>query len=153
VSSAPFSPIAYADGYLPLEDYGLIGDGATAALVGRDGAISWLCVPRFDSAPLFCAILDTARGGAFAVAPEDLAESRQFYEPDSGVLVTEMRGRSGMVRVTDALTLRSGADLAEDTPAARGELLRSVEVVGGPVRLGVAVEPGAALRSRGEGTA
>jgi hypothetical protein len=104
-----FAPLCPIDGYLPLEDYGLIGDGTTAALVGRDGAIRWLCVPRFDASPLFCGVLDAARGGAFTVAPEDLVESRQFYEPDTGVLVTEMRGRSGVLRLTDALTLRSGA--------------------------------------------
>ncbi len=51
------------------------------------------------------------------------------------MLSTASRGRSGMVRLTDALTLRSGADLVEDAPAARGELLRSVNVLGGPVRL------------------
>ncbi len=83
---ASFSPLRRIDGYLPLEDHGLTGDGMTAALVGRDGAVSWLCVPRFDSPPLFCAILDAARGGAFTVEPEDRVESRQFYEPDSGVL-------------------------------------------------------------------
>ncbi len=151
--AVPFSPLQPVDGYLPLEDYGLIGDGATAALVGRDGAVSWLCVPRFDSPPLFCAILDTAWGGAFTVAPEDLVESRQFYEPDSGVLVTEMRGRSGLVRVTDALTLRSGADLREDAPAARGELLRSVSVLQGRVRLRVEVDPrgGASAERRSDG--
>lgn len=134
-------PLHRRDGYLPIEDHGLIGDGTTAALVGRDGAIAWLCVPRFDSPPLFCALLDTARGGAFIVAPEGLEASRQRYEGDSGVLVTELRAGAGLVRLTDALALRSGADLEEDAPAGRGELLRLVEVVQGPVRLRVAVEP------------
>jgi alpha,alpha-trehalase len=149
----PLSPLHPIDGYLPLEHYGLIGDGATAALVGRGGAVSWLCAPRFDSPPLFCGILDAARGGAFTVAPEDVVESRQFYEPDSGVLVTEMRGRSGLVRVTDALTLRSGADLREDAPAARGQLLRSVSVLQGRVRLRVEVDPrgGASAERRSDG--
>jgi alpha,alpha-trehalase len=136
-----FSPLQRVDGYLPLEDYGLIGDGATAALVGRDGALAWLCVPRFDSPPLFCRLLDSARGGAFTVAPADLVESRQVYEPDTGVLVTEMRGQSGMIRLTDALTFRSGADLTEDVPAGRGELLRVVRVLDGQVRLRIEVEP------------
>jgi hypothetical protein len=61
-----FRPLAYRDGYLPHEDLGLIGDGATAALVGRDGTIPWLCVPRSDSEPLFCALLDRHRGGQCA---------------------------------------------------------------------------------------
>jgi GH15 family glucan-1,4-alpha-glucosidase len=153
MDTAPFRPIRRTGGYLPLEDHGLIGDGSTSALVGRDGSISWLCVPRFDSPPLFCGLLDADRGGAFTVAPEDLTESRQFYEPDTGVLVTEMQGRSGLVRVTDALTFRSGADLTEDAPAARGELLRSVEVLGGPTRLRVEVRPrgGARAEKRGGG--
>ncbi len=136
-----FSAVRRVDGYLPIEDHGLIGDGRTAALVGRDGAISWLCVPRFDSPPLFCSLLDAARGGAFVVTLEDLVEARQVYEPDSGILVTEMRGRDSLVRLTDALTLRAGADLAEDVPADRGELLRHVRVLHGQARLWIEVEP------------
>jgi GH15 family glucan-1,4-alpha-glucosidase len=141
------------DGYLPIEDHGLIGDGTTAALVGRDGAITWLCLPRFDSPPVFCALLDTTRGGAFAVGLEGLEASRQRYEGDSGVLITELRAGRALVRLTDALTIRSGADLAEDTPAARGELLRLVEVVEGPVRLRIAIEPrgGVEAEPKGEG--
>src|SRR5215470_12765398 len=136
-----FKPVTYADGYLPIEDHGLIGDGATAALVGRDGAISWMCAPRFDSPPVFCRILDARRGGYFTLAPEGLIESRQYYEPDTAVLVTEMRGPAGLVRVTDALTLRQGADLTEDAAAGRCELLRVAEVVGGNARLRIEIEP------------
>jgi GH15 family glucan-1,4-alpha-glucosidase len=135
-----FFPLHPLDGYLPLEDYGLIGDGTTAALVGRDGAVSWLCVPRFDSPPLFCRILDATRGGAFTIAPEHLVASRQVYEPDSGVLITEMQSPSGLVQVIDALTFRSGADLTEGTPAGRAELLRVVHVLQGHVRLHINVE-------------
>lgn len=141
-----FTPLRRLEGYLPIEDHGLIGDGATAALVGRDGAVSWLCLPRFDSPPVFCGLLDVEKGGAFRVAPEDLVESRQRYEDDTGVLVTEMRSRSGVVRVTDALSLRSGAELAEDVPACRRELLRWVQVLDGTVRLAVDVQPRGGLR-------
>ncbi|HEY8461839.1 MAG TPA: glycoside hydrolase family 15 protein, partial [Blastocatellia bacterium] len=81
------------------------------------------------------------RGGAFTVAPECLIESRQYYEPDTAVLVTEMRGPAGLVRVTDALTLRQGADLMEDAAAGRSELLRMVEIVEGSARLKVEIEP------------
>ncbi|MFF4771449.1 trehalase-like domain-containing protein [Microtetraspora fusca] len=79
----PFRPVRRRDGYLPLEDLGLIGDGATAALVGLDGSIPWLCLPRFDAEPLFCALLDHARGGHFTMTPEELREARQWYEPDT----------------------------------------------------------------------
>jgi alpha,alpha-trehalase len=136
-----FSPIEMVDGYLPIRDYGLIGDGSTTALVGRDGAIAWMCVPRFDSMPLFCRILDSERGGAYTIAPEGLKESRQYYDGDSGVLITEMRAESGVVRLTDALTFRSGANLGEGMPVGRRELLRSIRVLEGDVRLLVEIDP------------
>ena len=150
-----WKPLNLVGGYLPLEDYGLIGDGATAALVGRDGAIAWLCLPRFDSAPLCCRVLDAANGGAFTVAPEGLLESRQYYERDSAVLVTEMRSKTGVVRVTDAMLFRTGADLTEDAPAARRELLRLAHVVRGRVRLRVSLDPwgGAEVERRSDGLA
>jgi len=148
-----FRPIQRTDGYLPLEDYGLIGDGTTAALVGVDGAVSWLCLPRFDSPPVFCGLLDHARGGAFTVAPDEPFEARQRYRHDTAVLETEMRCASGTVRVTDAMTLRAGSDLSDDAPSARGELVRSISVLDGRVRLRVALEPfgGAQAQARFSG--
>ncbi len=130
------------DGYLPIEDYGLIGDGRTAALVGRDGAIEWMCLPRLDSPAIFCGLLDARRGGCFLVTLEDLAGSRQRYLGDTGVLVTELHGRDGaVVELTDLLTLRRGADLSEPVRNGRGELLRRAHVLHGPARLRVQVRP------------
>src|SRR5262249_27562294 len=65
----------------------------------------------------------------------------QRYEPDSAVLVTELRGPSGVLAVTDALALRAGADLSDDAPAARQELIRSAVVLSGTVRVRVELEP------------
>src|SRR5215470_19574829 len=136
-----FRPVRTRDGFPPLEDLGLIGDGATVALTGLDGGICWLCLPRFDSEPLLCGLLDAERGGHFSVTPEGLTEARQRYEPDTGVLVTELRSTTGVVRLTDALALRPGADLTDDVPAGRGELVRSAVVLDGSVRLRVELEP------------
>ncbi|HEX5141056.1 MAG TPA: trehalase-like domain-containing protein, partial [Dehalococcoidia bacterium] len=136
-----FRPVTKRDGYLPLEDLGLIGDGATAALVGLDGSIPWLCLPNFDSEPLICGLLDYAKGGHFSITPEGLLDARQYYEPDTGVLVTEMRTSTGVVRITDALALRSSADLTDDSGADRRELIRSALVLSGSVRLRVTLEP------------
>jgi GH15 family glucan-1,4-alpha-glucosidase len=142
-----FRPFQRLSGYLPLEDLGLIGDGATVALVGRDGSIPWLCVPGFDAAPLFCGLLDHAKGGHFSVTPEGLLEARQQYETDSGVLTTELRTATGLVRITDALALRSRADLTDDAPAERRELVRSVVVLAGSARIEVSVGPRGGARA------
>ncbi len=129
------------DGYLPIEDYGLVGEGATAALIGRDGSLAWLCLPRFDSPPLFCSLLDRTHGGQFTVAPAGVLESRQFYEYDTALLVTEMRTSTGLLRVTDLCPLLAGSDLSEDVPATRRELLRTATVVEGSIDLTIHVEP------------
>ncbi len=150
-----FRPLRLHDGYPPLADLGLIGDGATAALVGLDGSIRWMCVPNFDSDPLFCALLDHARGGEFRVAPDGLVEARQRYEPDTGVLITELRTDTGVVQLTDAMALRAGADLTDDAPAGHAELVRSAVVLAGRVRLGVDLQPrgGAQIRPAYNGLA
>ncbi|MGH9110247.1 MAG: glycoside hydrolase family 15 protein [Acidimicrobiales bacterium] len=152
IGSDPAGPLRLRGGYPRLEDLGLIGDGMTAALVARDGSVLWLCAPRFDSEPLFAGLLDARRGGSFSIRVEGLVGSRQRYEPDSGVLVTELQAATGKVRITDFLALRSGADLSEDAPAGRGELVRSVTVLDGEVRLELRVEPfgGATARDRGD---
>jgi GH15 family glucan-1,4-alpha-glucosidase len=137
----PFRPVQRRDGYLALEDLGLIGDGTTAALVGLDGSIPWLCLPRFDSEPLFCGLLDGAAGGAFTVAPDEVLEARQRYESDTAVLVTELRSPTGVLAVTDALALRPDAVLSDDAPAGRRELIRSAVVLDGSVRVRVELEP------------
>ena len=134
-------PLEPVDGYLPLEDFGLVGDGTTVALVGRDGAIWWLCAPRFDSPPVFARILDRGKGGALVIAPEDVRAARQYYEGDNAILVTEVQTPTGLVRFTDALALKGGADLAEDTRVDRSEFVRLVEVLSGEVELRVAIEP------------
>jgi alpha,alpha-trehalase len=138
---------------LPIADHGLIGDGRTAALVGRNGRLVWLCAPAFDAPPIFCELLDSRRGGAFAVTLADLQESRQYYEPDSAVLITELRGKHGGIQLVDALLLNPGADLAANVRVARGELFRRVHVQSGRVSLRICIAPygGACSEPRGSG--
>ncbi len=146
----PLRPLTRTDGYLPIEDHGLIGDGVTCALVARDGAIPWLCLPTFDGEPFVAGLLDAERGGTFAVTPAGLREAAQRYLPGTGVLVTELRTADGVLELTDCLPLRSGADLAEPVPAGRGEILRTARVVEGTVEVDVRLAPKDGVRVRSE---
>src|SRR3989304_8108037 len=87
--------------YKPISDYGVIGDMHSAALVGSDGAIDWLCFPRFDSPSVFAAVLDDRHGGSFRVAPSGDFSREHHYLPDSNVLVTTFTGEDGSVSLPD----------------------------------------------------
>src|SRR5215208_1351479 len=95
-----------------IEDYALIGDCESAALVSRDGSIDWLCLPRFDSDACFAALLGTPQNGRWQVAPAAPVRSvRRRYLDDTLVLETEFATDSGVVAVIDFMPVR---DVAPD---------------------------------------
>jgi GH15 family glucan-1,4-alpha-glucosidase len=110
-----------------LEDYALLGDCRSAALVSRDGSIDWWCVPRFDSPACFAALLGTPDHGRFLITPIGPAQSSRRYRPGSMVLETEHDTDGGRVRVVDCLV--PGPD--------RPLLVRLVEGVSGEVAMRV----------------
>ncbi|MEV5611406.1 glycoside hydrolase family 15 protein [Streptomyces sp. NPDC052225] len=93
-----------------IEDYALIGDEQTAALVGRDGSVDWLCLPRFDSPACFAALLGDEDNGHWRLAPRGAKEcTRRAYRPGTLVLDTEWETDEGSVRVTDLMPQRDKA--------------------------------------------
>ncbi|NDZ75380.1 glycoside hydrolase family 15 protein [Streptomyces sp. SID10362] len=93
-----------------IEDYALIGDQQTAALVGRDGSVDWLCLPRFDSAACFAKLLGDEDNGHWRIAPKGAERcTRRAYRPDTLVLDTEWETEDGAVRVTDLMPQRDRA--------------------------------------------
>jgi len=95
--------------YIPIEDYGLIGDMHTAALVGKNGSIDWLCFPHFDSPSVFGAILDDQKGGRFKISPINSdVHCRQFYWPETNVLVTRFLSPQGVGEIVDYMPIDIG---------------------------------------------
>lgn len=87
--------------YQPIEQYGVIGDLHTVALVGMHGGIDWLCLPHMDSPSVFGAILDDHKGGRWQIAPATLCTTKQFYWPETNILVTRFLAPDGVAEVID----------------------------------------------------
>src|SRR5947209_12012362 len=126
MSDTPTRPSFTPSTYLPIEDYGLIGDLHTVALVGKNGSIDWCCLPRFDSPSAFGALLDRGKGGFFRISPAAMANMafKQLYLPDSNILLTRLLTVDGVGDVTDFMPIRQVG-----TAEHRHHIIRSVAVV------------------------
>src|SRR5947209_10880162 len=123
------------DGFAAIGDYAAIGDSRALALVARDGAIDWLCLPALDSPSVFGALLDPARGGRLALAPAIPYQVERRYLERTNVLETTFVTARGRVRVTDAITYdKAGA-------ATWRELVRKVQATSGSVPMEWRVHP------------
>jgi GH15 family glucan-1,4-alpha-glucosidase len=120
---------------MKIEDYALIGDLQTAALVGRNGSVDWLCLPRFDSASCFAALLGDENHGRWAIAPVgELHAGSRRYRPGTLVLETDFQTDEGDVRLIDFMPRRE-----HDAP----QLVRIVEGLRGrvPMRMELVLRP------------
>lgn len=124
-------------GYQQIEDYGLIGDMHTAALVGMNGSIDWFCFPYFDSPSVFASLLDDKKGGSFKISPvfEDV-NFKQFYWPDTNILVSHFLAKQGVAEITDFMPV--GLDSQGNKYR---QLIRRVKVVRGEYEFRVVCAP------------
>jgi GH15 family glucan-1,4-alpha-glucosidase len=100
---------------LHIEDYGLIGDCKTAALVGRDGSIDWLCWPRFDSSAYFAALLGTTDNGRWLIAATDVSITiSRRYRPGTLILETGFETDTGCATIIDFMPPADGANFGAD---------------------------------------
>jgi GH15 family glucan-1,4-alpha-glucosidase len=114
-----------------IEDYALIGDTRTAALVARDGSIDWMCVPRFDSGACFAALLGAPRHGRWQIAPAgEVRRVERRYRRGTLVLETDYTTADGAVRVTDCMPLPDGrTEVARLVEGLQGRVEMAMELV------------------------
>ncbi|AWS45645.1 glycoside hydrolase family 15 protein [Streptosporangium sp. 'caverna'] len=112
--------------YPPIADHGLIGDLRTVALVDTTGTISWYCCPSFDAPSVFASILDAEKGGSFQLAPGIPAKTKQFYFPDTNVLITRFYAADGVGEIQDFMPIVDGSH-----KSGRHRLIRRVMCVRG----------------------
>jgi GH15 family glucan-1,4-alpha-glucosidase len=123
------------DGYLPLAAYALIGDCRSAALVGHDGSIDWLCLPRFDDASVFGRLLDAEKGGHWQIVPRGPYDVVQRYSDRSNVLTTTFTTRTGRVIVVDFMPLHRDPEHHGNSPVTHPRIVRLVECLTGEVAM------------------
>jgi GH15 family glucan-1,4-alpha-glucosidase len=122
-------------GFQPIENYGVIGNMQSIALVGMNGSIDFLCYPDFDSPTVFAALLDDKNGGRFEIRPQ-LANVRvrQLYLPDTNILLTRFLAEEGVAEVTDYMPIDEGG-------AQPNEIVRRVSVIRGNVHFKARCQP------------
>jgi GH15 family glucan-1,4-alpha-glucosidase len=109
--------------YLPIEDYGIIGNLQTVALVSLLGSIDYMCFPRFDSPSVFCKLLDARKGGFFSITPQmNDAVTKQLYLPDTNVLVTRFFSEEGIAEIIDYMPVEENGALVRRVSTIRGRL-------------------------------
>lgn len=127
-------------GYQPIEDYAMIGDMYTVALVGKNGSIDWYCLPHFDSPSIFGAILDAHNGGYFRITPAHAASSsirnEQLYVPETNILITRFLTHDGVAEITDFMPIKHRINNKHHSL-----IMRSVKVVRGSITLELTCQP------------
>lgn len=116
---------------LPIEDYALIGNTRTAALVGNNGSIDWMCLPRFDSSACFSALLGDCEHGRWQLAPAgEVRAVRCAYRRDTLVLETEFETSDGLVRVIDCMPVwHERTDVVRVVEGVRGKVPMKMELI------------------------
>ncbi|MDT7044034.1 glycoside hydrolase family 15 protein [Candidatus Nitronereus thalassa] len=123
--------------YQPIENYGLIGNMRTTALVGMNGSIDWFCFPHFDSPSIFAAILDDHKGGRFQILPHTPnAKHKQFYWPDTNVLVTRFLSAQGVGQIIDFMPVG-----LKETDLGYHGIIRRVQAIRGSLRFKLVCVP------------
>jgi GH15 family glucan-1,4-alpha-glucosidase len=124
--------------YLPIGEYGVIGDLHTVALVGSNGSIDWLCFPRFDAPSVFAAILDDEKGGRFQICPDEsqICNTKQMYLPDTNIIVTRFFKADGVAEITDFMPIDD-----DSNPTWNHRLVRRVCVVHGQFHFKMLCKP------------
>lgn len=124
--------------YLPIEDYALIGDLHTVALVGKNGSIDWCCLPRFDAPSVFGALLDAGKGGYFRISPSDMADVKcqQLYFPETNILLTRFLHTDGVGEITEFMPIKQVG-----TEQHQHRIIRSLSVVHGSLSFTLACRP------------
>jgi GH15 family glucan-1,4-alpha-glucosidase len=121
--------------FQPIENYGVIGNMQSIALVGMNGSIDFLCYPQFDSPTVFAALLDDRKGGRFEIQPQ-MSEMRvrQLYLPETNILITRFLAREGVAELTDYMPIEANGEQPN-------EIVRTVSVIRGTVHFKMRCEP------------
>jgi GH15 family glucan-1,4-alpha-glucosidase len=129
------------DGFLPIGGYGLIGDCRSAALVGVDGSIDWLCLTRFDSPAVFGRLLDADKGGSWQIHPDEPHRVHQRYRDRTNLLDTVFSTRTGVVVVTDFMPCDEHSVIQHAKPHNQPRVIRLVECLAGEMTMHIVFDP------------